>query len=158
MKTGKILLKSIFFFALAITLNSCNKGPVFEQYYKPKNAAWDRFNIVPFEIPVKEAGQNYDITVIVRCTEKFTYDNLPFYVILTTPSGEERMREITVPVKEKGKLVMDPKATKPESRMILWKSIQMAETGKCKITLENMIPYIQTEGIEELGILVTKSK
>ena len=30
--------------------------------------------------------------------------------------------------------------------------------GDCKISIENMIPNIQTEGIDEIGIVVTKSK
>jgi hypothetical protein len=42
--------------------------------------------------------------------------------------------------------------------LVLWKGINMAEKGNCKITLENMIPKIQTDGINEIGIVVTKSE
>jgi hypothetical protein len=34
----------------------------------------------------------------------------------------------------------------------------MAEKGKCKISIENMIPKIQTEGIDALGITLTVAK
>lgn len=159
MKTSNHIFCIILFFALSFTFSSCDKkGPVLEKYLKMKNATWDRFDIKQFEIPISGEVNSYDIEVVVNCTEKFQYDDLPFYVILTTPSGEERMREVTVPVREKGKLVMDTKAAKAESRLILWKSITMSDKGKCKITLENMIPKIQTEGIDEIGIRVTESK
>jgi len=158
MNNSKQLISIFIFSAIILIFSSCNKGPVFEKYLKMKNVTWDRFDIKQFDFPVAEAGKSYDITVIVRCTDQFQYDDLPFYAILTTPSGEERMREVTVPVRENGKLILDSKTAKTESRMVLWKSINMADPGKCKITLENMIPKIQTEGIDEIGMVVTKSK
>lgn len=156
MKKSKSLLNLAVLFTLTLSFISCTKGPVFENYVKMKNTTWDRFDIKEFTVPIAEAAKSYDIQVVVRCTEKFQYDNLPFYVILTTPAGEERMREVTVTVKENGKLVIDPETSKVESRLILWKNISMADVGKCKITLENMIPKIQTEGIDEIGIVVTE--
>jgi gliding motility-associated lipoprotein GldH len=158
MKTPKHLLSVSLFFTLLFISTSCDKGPVFEKYLKMKNITWDRFDIKQFEIPITEEAASYDITTVVRCTENFQYDNLPFYVIMTTPSGEERMREITVPVRENGKLIMEPEGKRSESRLVLWRNINMAEKGICKITLENMIPKIQTEGIDEIGIVVTKTK
>ena len=143
---------------LSVSILSCDRGPVFEHYLKMKNSVWDRFDIKQIDIPVDKVPINYDITVVAHCTEKFQYDELPFYVILTTPSGEERMREVTVPVREKGKLILDPKTGKAEVRLILWKGLNMAEKGNCKITFENMIPKIQTEGIDEIGVVVTKSE
>jgi gliding motility-associated lipoprotein GldH len=158
MKTSKRLYYILLFFTLGIIFSSCDRGPVFEKYLKMKDITWDRFDIKQFDIPIKESAKSYDITVFVRCTEQFQYDNLPFYVILTTPSGEERMREVTIPVRENSKLIMDPKGNKPEMQLVLWKNIKIAEKGNCKITIENMIPKIQTEGIAEIGIVVTKEE
>jgi len=158
MKSTKLHLSFFLLFLASLTFVSCDRGPVYENYMKMKNTTWDRFDIKQFEIPINEEAKSYDIEVVVRCAENFQYDNLPFYVIITTPSGEERMREVTVPVRENGKLIMEPEGTKAESRLVLWRKIAMTEKGKCKITLENMIPKIQTEGIEEIGIVVTESE
>ena len=68
------------------------------------------------------------------------------------------MREINVPVRENGKLISDPKTSKSESRIVLWRKISLTDAGNCNITLENMIQKIQTEGIDEIGIVVTESK
>ncbi len=160
MKISKLYLSFILFFTMAIFFVSCNRSskPVYEKYLKMKNSTWDRFDIKDFKIPVTEAAKTYEITVVVRCNEKFQYDGLPFYVIITTPSGEERMREVTVPVRDNSKLITEPEGTRSESRLVLWKSINIADKGNCKITLENMIPKIQTEGIEEIGIVVTEAE
>jgi gliding motility-associated lipoprotein GldH len=158
MKIVKRIISPALFLILAIAFTSCDKGPVSETYLTIKNSTWDRFDIKQFDIPVAEPAQTYDITLVVRCSDKFQYDKLPVYAIITTPSGEERMREVNVLVRENGKMITQPEDTKSEARLVLWKGINMAEKGNCKITLENMIPKIQTDGIEEIGIVVTKSE
>jgi len=158
MKVSKLVLKAFSLFALAILFNSCENGPVYEKQLKMKNSIWDRFDQKLFEIPVKDAGKSYDLTLVVHALEQFEYDKLPVYVILTTPAGEERMREITIPIRENAKMIGVPAANLYEFRTVLWKSINMAEVGNCKISIENMIPKIQVEGIVDIGIVVTESK
>jgi len=158
MTHSKLPIYLILLLSVTILFSSCDRGPLYENYQKMKNSTWDRFDNKFFEIPVEDATTKFDITFVVHCNEKFVYDNLPFYVILTTPSGEERMREVTVPVKENGKLILDPESKKSEARIVLWKNINLAAKGKCKLSIENMIPKIQTEGIDEIGIIVARSK
>jgi len=158
MKSSKLLLYIILLCTLAISSISCDKGPVFEKYLKLKNSTWDRFDIKQFDILLKEPNKRYDITMIVRCNEQFKPDKLPVYAILTSPKGEESICETSVPVRENGKLITEPKGAKPDSRLVLWKNIHIAANGICKINIENLIPIIQTEGIEEIGIVVTKAK
>ena len=158
MKTSKLLLCILLLFALVIAFSSCNRGPVYEKQLKMKNSIWDRFDQKLYEIPVEDAGKSYDITLVVHALEQFEYDKLPVYVILTTPSGEERMREITIPIRENGKMIGVPAENIYEFRTVLWKNLTMAEKGKCKISIENMIPKIQVEGIDDIGIIVTQAK
>lgn len=158
MKSSKLLLNIIILCTLAISSISCDKGPVFEKYLKLKNSTWDRFDIKQFDIKLDEPNKSYDITMVVRCNEQFKADKLPVYIILTSSKGEESISEISIPVREKGKLITEPEGVKPGSRLVLWKSIHIAANGICKISIENLIPIIQTEGIEEIGIVVTKAE
>jgi len=158
MKRPQQFLSFLLFLTFCFSLNSCNNGPVFEKYSKMKDATWDRFSMKLFEIPIEDVGQSYDISLSVKNTEKFQYDKLPVYVILTTPAGEERMREVNIPIRENGKMLGEAKEGSFEVKTVLWKEINLADKGKCKISIENIIPKIQTEGIDEIGIIVTKSK
>jgi gliding motility-associated lipoprotein GldH len=158
MKKSKHLVSIIIFLALAFTFSSCDRGPVFEKYIKMKNFIWDRFDIKMFELPIEDASSKYDIKFVARCVEQFPYDNLQFYVILTSPSGEERMREVTIPVRNNGKMIGEPTGKIYENSIVLWKEISFTDKGTCKISIENLIPKIQTEGIDEIGIVVTKAK
>ena len=160
MKNSKLPLTLILVLTLAIALISCNQnnGPAYEKYLKMKNYTWDRFDQKFFEISVEDVEKSYDITFVMRHTAQFAYDNLPVYIILTTPAGVEQIREITMPVRENGKIIADSTGNLHEIRSVLWTNVSLAEKGKYKISIENMIPKIQTDGIDEIGILVTESK
>jgi gliding motility-associated lipoprotein GldH len=158
MKTPGNQLTIFLLLTIILFTISCDRGPVYEKYQKMKNSTWDRFDPKLFEIPVEDPAKNFDINFVVRITNKLVYDELPFYIILTTPAGEERIREIKIPVRENGKMIGELKGNIYEASIELWKEINIAEKGKCKISIENMIPKIQTEGIDEIGIVVTKSE
>ena len=159
MKSTKALLPIIILFALALCTTSCDKtGPVYEKYLKMKNSTWDRFDQKYFEIPIDDVTKSFDITFIVRTTGKLAYDEIPFYLILTTPAGEERIREIKIPIRENDKMIGELKGNVYETRVVLWQDLSISVKGNCKVSVENLIPKIQTEGIDEIGIVVAKSK
>jgi gliding motility-associated lipoprotein GldH len=158
MKNPKTLLPIFLLFTISLFSVSCDHGPIYEKYLKMKNSTWDRFDPKLFEIPIEDPAKNINIEFVVRITAKLAYDEIPFYIILTTPAGEERIREIKIPVRENGKMIGELKGNVYETRIELWKEINIAEKGICKLSIENMIPKIQTEGIDEIGIVVTRSK
>lgn len=160
MKSSKLLLSIFLFFTIVVSSVSCDNSPitVFEKYLKMNNYAWDRFDQKIFEIPVEDASENYDITFVMHCTEQFSYKDLPLYIIFTAPSGQERIQEVTIPIRENSKMIGVPQGKIFENRIVLWKDLNIAEKGKCKISIENMIPKIQIKGIDEIGIVVTKSR
>lgn len=93
-KNVKFLFGTFVLFTLVLALQACHHEPLFEIYQKMKNATWDRFDQKYFEIPLQNRTKGLDITLVVRNTKQFGYDELPLYVILTTPGGEERVREL----------------------------------------------------------------
>ena len=50
MKYSKQFLSLILVLALAASLGSCERGPVYEKSVKMKNSTWDRFDNKNFEI------------------------------------------------------------------------------------------------------------
>lgn len=159
MKHQSQLLRIFLLFTLSIYTVSCHKaGPVYEKYLKMKDSTWDRFDQKYFDIPIDDIGNGFDISLVVRVTGKLGYDEIPFYIILTTPAGEERIREIKIPVRENGKMAGQLKGNLYEVYAVLWKDFNMTTKGNCKISIENLIPKIQTEGIDEIGILVTNAQ
>jgi len=158
MKRSCPLLNRILTVAVIVFCMSCDRGPIYEKYLKMKDSIWDRFDQKYFEIPIEHTPIGSDITLIVRNNDKFGYDNLPLYIILSTPAGEERIREISIPICKNGKMTGTAVGNLFENRLKIWENLKLEVKGEYKISLENMIPKIQTAGIDEIGILVTKSE
>ena len=153
-------LNSLLTIVLLLTLSSsCNQsGPLFEKYLKTKNSTWDRFDQKYFDIPVENTSKGVDITLIIRNTNKFVYDQLPLYVILATPDKEERVRELSISIVDNGKMTGKPLNNTFENRIELWSGLHVKGKGMYRISIESLVPKTQTEGIDEIGIVVTRSK
>jgi len=153
--------KNILFFAIICLLAgaSCSdRKPVFEKYYKFENSTWDRFNKIIFNIPIENPVAAYDITLVLKPNKDFSYSVLPVYIIMNTPSGEERMNDIKIRVKDKDKFVGEVEGQPVVIKTSLWKGLSISEKGTCVISLENIVPKIQTSGINEIGIIVEQAE
>jgi len=155
MKNPGIIL---LFMSMLLVFSCSTNSPVFERYNKFSNNTWDRFNQVIFNIPLQKTENDYDIFLVIKPSKDFTYNALPVYVIMDTPSGEERMKDVTVHMKEGNKFVGEVEGQPVVIKTLLWKALRISDKGNCRISIENMIPKIQTIGISEIGIMVEKSE
>lgn len=147
-----LLISTIFF-------SSCSKqGPVFENYQKFSQNSWDRFNQIIFNVPIDDSEGDYEFSLIIKPTNDFPYETMPVYVILKTPSGEERTNEVKVRIREGGKFIGQKEGEPVVIKASLWKELKIADKGKCRLSVENMVPKIQTPGISEIGLIVEKVK
>ncbi|NVO18693.1 MAG: hypothetical protein HXX13_03285 [Bacteroidetes bacterium] len=151
-------LTNVLILISLLALMSCSKqGPIFEHYMKFDKGNWDRFNKVVFNVPIDKPGESYDITLVLKPDSSFMYDAMPVYVIMNTPAGEERMKDVRIKVKDGGRIVGDSEEPSLTIKTPLWKSLPFSDKGMLIISIENMIPKIQTPGVKELGIIVEHS-
>jgi gliding motility-associated lipoprotein GldH len=146
-----------FLFTLLALISCSSKGPVFEKYFKFENNTWDRFKQVIFKIPIERTDIEYDISIVMKPMADFPYNDMPIYVIMNTPSGEERMSEVKVHLKEKGVFIGATEGKPVIIKAPLWKALLITDKGTCRISIENMVPKIQTPGIAEVGIIVEQA-
>ena len=154
-------MKKLVFILVSLSLMagfSCStRGPVFEKYFKFEKGNWDRFNKILFNIPIEKADADYDITLVLKPNKEFIYGSMPVYVILDTPAGEERMNDIKMQVKHGDKFIGEIEGQAVVIKTSLWNALHISEKGNCRISIENMVPKIQTSGINEIGIIVEHS-
>jgi gliding motility-associated lipoprotein GldH len=121
-------------------------------YYRFSDQAWKRFDPVRFEITINEPEKYYDVSFFAHHTSNFEFENLDFNMVMTTPSGEERIKEYQMKVRRKdggfiGKLVADS----CELSVSLKKELKLTP-GILVIELENLVPRLQTKGLLGIGI------
>jgi gliding motility-associated lipoprotein GldH len=142
---------------IALTGFSCVKNESTELYHRFPGKSWGRFNLLSFEIPVKEIN-SYNIYLFARLSPDFSYETLDFNMIMDTPAGEERIYEYQMEVKSgKGNFCIECNKDSCQGIILLKKEIRLSKPGVLKIEIENLTPRLTTEGVLGIGIRLVKS-
>jgi len=150
--------KSFLIGACTLFVMACWSGKSYEIYHPMKNHSWNRYNILRFEIPIKKTDISYDISLWVSLTKDFRFKELPFNMIMNTPSGEERINEYSLRIKTKTDSFLGTwKEDSCENIIFLKKDLRISKAGNLILDIENLTPRMETEGVLGIGIRVTPS-
>ncbi len=151
------LMRVMLLFVVAVAIQGCHKSETQELYHKFPGSAWERFNLLSFEVPVKKAAA-YDIYLFARFTPEFQYETLDFNMVMNTPSGEERIHEYQLEVKSKsGDFSIECSKDSCQGMILLKREINIGKPGILKIEIENLTPHLSTTGIKGVGIRLKPS-
>jgi gliding motility-associated lipoprotein GldH len=147
----KIFLRYIIFFILAV---GCASGSTIKSFHNFSEQQWQRFENPLIDINIEHPGTFYNMWLELHYTSSFNRDNLPVTVIMYTPSGEIRSRDLILKFNaeddkynESGKL-----------RVLLRKDFAFSERGNCKFEIENRSQKIETSGLISIGITIEKTQ
>lgn len=142
---------------LLLLFAACQPDKKYILDHSLENNTWDRFNKLQFEMPGDIKPGNYDIIFTVRLLESFEYDRFPVFVTLNTSSGEERMNEIELKVKDNDRFYGTEENGLHVISQKLWEGLHIADTGINIITVENLVPRVQTIGINNVSVEMKKT-
>lgn len=138
---------------LTTLITGCFGRRTQEVYYPFKDKIWYRFNNLSFELPVKKTGKSYDVVFYIRLTREFEYQTFEFNMVMNTPSGEERIREYHIDVKDRsGNFLGKAEGDSLTAQVFLRKEITFSKEGTLRIEIENLIPKMRTYGILGAGV------
>lgn len=144
-------------FLITIVLLSCQGSTVFREFRKFENYTWERFDKITFNIPIEEEGIIADINLSIRYLEQYPYVDLPMNIILSTPTGEERIIEKTMIIKDvdgnfKGKVA----GSYWDLEELLWGNFIFNKTGNYTVEIENLNPRPGIPALVDIGLIVKK--
>jgi hypothetical protein len=149
----KAMVLLVLFSGLAGFLGSgCGKGSVMELYHRFPDKTWARFNLLSFELPVKNAG-SYNIYLFATIDQGFQYETLDFNMIMNTSAGEERIREYQLKIKTTaGDFCIPCSKDSCRGEILLKRELNISKPGILKVEIENLTPHMRTEGVLGVGI------
>jgi len=96
-----------------------------------------------------------DILFYAKYNRQFPYQVLNFNMIMRLPSGEERIREYQLTMKNKSNLAVGICSDDEcEASLFLKKGLSVDKEGFLEIEVENLIPRIETPGLLGVGIRI----
>ncbi|MEI7492363.1 MAG: hypothetical protein WCK92_13245 [Bacteroidota bacterium] len=117
--------------------------------------SWQRYNILKYEFPINEMGKSYDVVLELRLSRTFAYDEFPLNMVLDTPSGEERIKEYLLQVKNKnGSFTGTLNGDTCLTRLVLKRNLYCSRKGILKVEIENLNPRMETEGIYRASLIL----
>ena len=151
------IIRSLLFITLILTAIGCREDNPNEIYYPFESESWQRFNILSFEHQVEKGDKPYEVVFFARHNKDFPYHTLDFNMVMNTPSGEERINEYRLKVKNRaGQFLGHCEEEICEVTIVLKKEIYFNKSGLLIIELENLTPRMKTPGLLGVGVRIEK--
>ncbi len=151
------ILTLLFGLVFSLMFISCQRNDVYREFHKFENYTWERFDKVKYDVTIEEEGLSADIILSVRYLEQFPYEMLPINIVLTTPSGEERIIEKEIRIRDENNAFRGSVAGSYwDVDETLWKGFNFNKKGTYTIELENIHPRPGVPALVDLGLTVRK--
>jgi gliding motility-associated lipoprotein GldH len=152
--------RKLFIYSLFIVLifSGCKKNNEIISYHKFNDRTWNRFEKINFDIPILNIDKQYDVYFFANHTKDYEFDNLRFNMIMTTPSGEERIKDYKFLVKnETGGFIGKCSQDSCTESIALKKGLQFEKKGMLRIEIETLVPRLQINNLLGVGIRLIPS-
>ncbi len=140
---------------LVIMLSGCSNEQAVSRFHHFPNGVWERFQFVKFDFAIDNINKDWNIYLVVRYDDNFVGQNLPVNLVMNTPSGGERIRDLNLFLRNSaGDVTGESKEGIYELVTLTHPGIFFSEVGMCRFELENLSSRYFTQGIIEIGLVL----
>ena len=142
---------------VAAFLVSCGSKKISEQQKSFADKVWQSDQNLVFEFPIKDTSATYDISTVVKHFDNFPFDRVKLSFTLKDPSGETRISEHDLVVRnEKGQFLGKKSGDTISMDFAIRNGYKFKAPGKAIVTLANRLSSSNAEGIGGISIVVRK--
>ena len=142
----------------ACFLISCGSDIVFNKFQQVKNKLWDKNDEYFFNFEIKEASIPYDISLLLRNSDIYPYQNIWTLIELTQPSGLTIKDTIEYMLADDFGKWTGNGITLFQNRIPVKAGYHFPDTGKYTISVRHGMRDDRLKGIEDIGLFIEKSK
>ncbi len=156
------LNNSFLFFLMVLTLFSCDKKRVFDEY-KSVGKSWNKDSIVSFDLPKLDPKKQYNLFINIRDNNDFPFNNLFLIVLMEQPDKKTKVDTLEYQMANAdGSLLGDGFTDVKESKLIFKERMKFTE-GDYKIHIKQAVRQTgkvtgveKLDGITEVGFRIEK--
>ena len=156
------LNNSFLFFLMLLTLFSCDKKRVFDEY-KSVGKSWNKDSIVSFDLPKLDPKKQYNLFINIRDNNDFPFNNLFLIVLMEQPDKKTKVDTLEYQMANAdGSLLGDGFTDVKESKLIFKERVKFTE-GDYKIHIKQAVRQTgkvtgveKLDGITEVGFRIEK--
>lgn len=157
----KILTNSLLLLLSAITLVSCDKKQIFDEYKTVENG-WHKDSIITFNFEQKVSKTPVNMFINVRDNDDYQFSNLFLIVKLEQPTGKTKVDTLEyLMANPDGSLLGEGFSDIKESKLWYKEKVIFSEKGKYKLSIQQAVRQTgkvkgveKLEGITEIGFRI----
>lgn len=150
-KSMVIILASCFFF-------SCSKRTVYNEFQPIQNKIWDKQDEYFFHFEIKDQTVPYDISLQLRNSDIYPYQNIWMLSRERQPSGHSVTDTIEYILADDFGKWHGNGITLFQNQITLRSKYHFPDTGKYTISVRHGMRDDQLKGIEDIGLFIEISK
>jgi len=147
----------ILLFFLAAFLVSCGSKKIIEQQKSFADKKWQRAQQLTYVFNITDTAATYNILAEVKHFDNFPFDRIQLSFSLEDPSGEKRISEHDLVIRNKQGLFLGKKVGDTiKMDFAIRNQYRFKAPGKVKVTLVNRVPSTVSDGLGGISIIVIK--
>jgi gliding motility-associated lipoprotein GldH len=152
--------KALYLFAfLLVTLSSCNKNVVYSEYHNFEDNAWHAKDKAVFDLEIKDTQTLNNISLMIRHTDVYPYNNLFLFVTTKYPDGKVLTDTMEVILSnQKGEWLGSGVGDIFDFKVPIKKNVRFPLGGKYQFVFEQAMRVDPLEQIMDFGFEIEKSK
>jgi len=152
---------SILYFLIALSVISCDKNRVFDEYKSVGNS-WHQDSIVTFKLPKFDVAKKYNLFVNLRDNNDYPFNNLFLIVSLEQPNKKIIVDTLEYQMTNPdGSLLGDGFSDIKESKLFYKEKVGFTQKGDYKVHIQQAVRQTgkvagvaNLKGITEIGFRV----
>lgn len=156
------LRNSALFFMVLLSLFSCDKKRVFDEY-QSVGKSWDKDSVVSFDLPKLDPKKAYNLFVNIRDNNDYPYNNLFLIIAMEQPNKITLVDTLEYQMaSEDGSLLGDGFTDVKESKLV-YKERMKFKPGPYKVHIRHAVRQTgkvegvkKLDGITEVGFRIEK--
>lgn len=145
---------SVLLFTALLFLASCGEQPYFEKTYSFENRKWEQEVKPEFKVKIEDVSQPYNITLFLRTTTDYPYNNLWVYLKTTTPDGTTKREPFEIKISNPDGSWVGTKTGTVVETALYFKERMLPQKGLYTFQLEQAITKSTVDEVLDLGLSV----
>ncbi|WP_318641598.1 gliding motility lipoprotein GldH [Flavobacterium ardleyense] len=142
--------KHIVILIAAVTLVSCDKSRVFDDFHSV-GSAWHRDSIVSYNLPKLDTTKSYDLFVNLRTSNKYPFSNLFLIVALEQPDGMTKVDTLEYQMAEPDGTMLGNGFSDIKESKLYYKEKMKFKSGKYRVQIKQAVRETgKVDGLQEL--------
>lgn len=130
--------KHIVILIAAVTLVSCDKSRVFDDFHSV-GSAWHRDSIVSYNLPKLDTTKSYDLFVNLRTSNKYPFSNLFLIVALEQPDGMTKVDTLEYQMAEPDGTMLGNGFSDIKESKLYYKEKMKFKSGKYRVQIKQAV-------------------